>query len=176
VSPRRVGSGHPRVLDDAGTTLVELLVAMTLTLVVSGLITGALVSELRTNRSVAADTEARASAVAAGELLADELRDATAVTAAQPSSVTFWIDRNSDYVRQDVESRTWQLDAATHSLCRTISSSRQCFGAARLTGVDFAYRTDPDATTIRSVDVTVHYAGQPAARTQQWTVALDNAS
>ncbi len=157
---------------DRGATLVELLVAMTLTAVIGGVVTVVTVDTWRTERVRAVADEQAAAARTATELLSRDLRDARAVLAASPSSVTVWDDRNTDYRRQPAETYTWAVDPAGR-LCRTSPApeTRCVTGGQGAAVVTFTYLQNP-AGRLTGVGVELRTGSDSPART--WSVALGN--
>jgi len=162
----------PREKNDAGMTLVELLVSTVLALIVTGLVTDGLISLWRTQRATADDGDARTAAVRAGELLARDLRSGEDVPTAQAASVTVWDDKNFDYARQGTELQTWTYDATKKALCRTAAGATRCFAGPWINGVAFTYGKSADGARVTSVGVAISYASTPTTRTERWTVTL----
>lgn len=163
-----------RVRDDAGMTLVDLLVSTVLALIVTGLVTDGLISMWRAQRATADDGDARTAAVRAGELLSRDLRSGEDVpkNSAQPSAVTVWVDANFDYARQSSELQAWTYDATQKALCRTAASVTHCFGSPWINGVTFTYGYSADGQRVTSVAAAISYLSKPTSRTEQWKVTL----
>lgn len=97
---------------DAGFTLVELLVAMTLMAVISTITVTALVSVFRGETRVDNDSRGLNDVQIVAERMSRDLQQARAVyTGANSDHLKIWIDKNSDYVSTPDELITWSLVA-----------------------------------------------------------------
>jgi Tfp pilus assembly protein PilW len=173
MTSRRLGG------DDAGMTLVDLLVSTVLALIVTGLVTDGLISMWRAQRATADDGDARTAAVRTGELLGRDLRSGEAITypsvsSAMPATppITVWVDQNFDYARQASELQAWSYDATKKALCRSAAGVSHCFGAPWISGVSFTYGKSADGQRVTSVGVAISYVSKPTTRTEQWSVTL----
>ena len=123
---------------DRGVSLVETLVVMVLLTIVSTLVTRAVLDSHQVVRIVEDQTQGLADVRIASERLGRDIRQARSVVcnpvgtpapvvAADPTCLfhlQLWVDENSDYVQQAVETVTWSLEASTRpnqfDLVRTV--------------------------------------------------------
>jgi prepilin-type N-terminal cleavage/methylation domain-containing protein len=153
--------------DDAGVTLVELLVTMMLLAFVSGIILTAVINAHKLYR--VDDDEARglADVRVVVERLGRDLRDARGVeTGATTSQLALWIDYDSDYRRDSTELITWKIVNETGSgtcvtvghcnVVRTVQGGSDVVEARTLIS-DFAFSYDQAAPNTRLVTVTMKY-------------------
>ena len=171
--------------DDAGVTLVELMVTILLLSVVSLLVTGALIGAQRIFRAGDDQTRGLEQVRVGAERLSRDIRDARAVVCnpattdpvmqalatADPNCLyhlQLWIDYNSDYVQEPDETVTWQLkpsSVANHfSLVRTVDGLAHDEADAIVKQVAFTYNyppaatiSAPGATETTEVDVNMTY-------------------
>ena len=147
--------------DDAGVTLVELLVATILMAVIGLVTTTAFVDAHKLFRATDDETTGLADVRIASERLAQDVRDARSVlcnpsgtpagvAAADPMCVRhlqLWIDYNSDFVQEPQETVTWQLINTTmpghHDLTRTSGATTQVEARTIVSQVAFGYDVQP---------------------------------
>lgn len=163
---------RPPLREDAGMTLAELMVSMALTLIVSALITNGLILVHRAQRSTADEYDARTAATRAAELLSRDLGSAEDVPVAQASTVTAWVDANSDYARQPAELQVWTYDATRGALCRTAAGVPHCVGAPWIRGLALSYVKSADGTRVVRVKVDISYASKPSTKKESWSVTI----
>src|SRR5690348_7936524 len=98
--------------DDAGFTLVELLVAMTLMAIVSTITVVALVSSFKGETRVDNDSRGLNDVQVVAERMSRDLQQARSVySGANSDHLKIWLDKNSDYVSSNDELITWSLIA-----------------------------------------------------------------
>jgi type II secretory pathway pseudopilin PulG len=109
---------HRARRDDAGVTLVELLVSMILMGVVGALVVAAASSSARSEVRLSDETQGLTDIQTVVERLGRDLREARGVeTSATQSQLTVWLDTNSDYTEQcSTERVTWKLQANSDGL------------------------------------------------------------
>jgi Tfp pilus assembly protein PilW len=145
---------------DEGFTLVEVMVAMGLGIMLSGL---SLTAVVATNKSFRHDSD-EASGLndvrTVSERLERDLRDARGVDAAATTSqLSIWIDYNSDYQKQTSEVVTWRLAASTdpghYNVLRSVQGGTTTIVARSLVSqIAFSYDVTPPATKVVKVSLT----------------------
>jgi prepilin-type N-terminal cleavage/methylation domain-containing protein len=128
-----------RTRRDAGFTLVELMVAMTLFLILGGVVLSAVVTMSKGLDEERVTSDISAEARVALERMARELRQANTVVTAQDSSMTLWIDFDGNGVNSgslaDPELVTYAYDTTSHTLKLTgEDASHNTLDAALLAG------------------------------------------
>jgi prepilin-type N-terminal cleavage/methylation domain-containing protein len=105
--------------EDAGLTLVEMMVALMLLGIVGSMTATIMIAVQKTFRSDDDEARGLADVRKAVERLNRDIRDARGITisadpavSASASQLTVWIDFNSDYVHQTSEDVTWKLVSA----------------------------------------------------------------
>jgi prepilin-type N-terminal cleavage/methylation domain-containing protein len=191
---------------DQGFSLIELTIAMLLLSVLSALVAGAVVGSQKMFRVSDNQTRGLEQVKVAAERLDRDVRDARAVLcnpAGTPSALAtsdpnctyhlqLWIDYNSDYVQQQSETITWQLQASSianhYSLVRSVAGSNHIESDAIVRQVAFSYDYAPAATITppgqqetERVDVTMtydalHRSGTSSNRTVTFSDRLRNAT
>jgi Tfp pilus assembly protein PilW len=150
--------------DDEGVTLVETLVAMSLTLVVGAILTTGVVNAHQlfrfTNDESTGQTDVRTTI----ERLGRDVRDARSIDpGASPSQLVLWIDSNSDYKKTTDEVVTWSLVVNTnghYDVTRTVNGSTQRTARFVISQLAFCYKIDPTATTCLSTPLTSEQAAK----------------
>lgn len=100
---------------DRGFTLVELLVASSLTLVVSTVVAGSVVSSHQLFRATDDEATGQTDVRTTIERLGRDIRNARSLDpGATASQLVIWIDSNSDYKKQSSEVVTWTLVESTN--------------------------------------------------------------
>lgn len=151
--------------DDRGVTLVETLIAMILLVIVSTLVTRAVIDSHRVVRIVEDQTQGLADVRVASERLNRDIREArsvvcnpsgtpAALVTADPTCqyhLQLWIDYNSDYAQQVNETVTWSLDDSVRpgqfDMVRTVGAGTGVVQARTIVvQVAFAYDFQPSAT------------------------------
>src|SRR6478609_1899240 len=107
---------YPHRGDDAGMTLVETLVSITLMSVIGAIVLAATVATHRTMRASDDETRGQEDVAVVVDRLSRDIRDARGVVcdgaAADPTCarhLQLWIDYNSDYKQDATETITWKL-------------------------------------------------------------------
>ena len=95
---------------EAGVTLAEVLVTMTLTAVLGTVLTSAFTTASQTYRSASEEADGQSDVRTTIERLGRDIRTARGIDAgATGSTLVLWIDENSDYRRDATEIVTWTL-------------------------------------------------------------------
>jgi prepilin-type N-terminal cleavage/methylation domain-containing protein len=140
--PERAASG------DRGFTLVELLVAMSLFLVLSGIVLSAVVTLAKGLDQTRVSSDVTAEARVALERIAREVRQANALANPTSSSVTVKVDFDGDGTiggsLADPEIVTYAFDAGTNSISMTADdgsggTATQALLAGQVTSLAFTY-------------------------------------
>lgn len=96
--------------DTRGLSLVEVLIAASLTLVVMTLVTTAVIGGFRLHSATSAETAGQFDVRTTIERLGRDVRDARSIDAGATSSkLVLWIDANSNYTKDTSEIITWEL-------------------------------------------------------------------
>jgi len=149
--------------DQAGTTLIEVLVTVMLMGVVSALVTSALITTHKSLRVTDDESRGLADVKTVAERLDRDIRDARGIVCdgvnldgtADPtcsSHLEFWIDFNSNYKRDVGEKVIWDLqplvgDANHFKVVRKIEGEAETVQATSLVvRFAFTYDTQPTAT------------------------------
>ncbi len=135
--------------DDAGVSLAELLIAMTISLVVGTLLVGGVRSTSRLFQATDAELTGQTDVRVTIERLGRDLRAARSVDAgATASRLVLWIDSNSDYVKQSSEVVTWSLVASTaghYDVSRVSNGVTQRTARLVVSQIAFCYRAATSA-------------------------------
>src|SRR6478735_6135662 len=126
----RIGKTHR---DDAGMTLVETLVSMSLLLVVGAIVLAATVATHRSSRVADDETRGQEDVAVVVDRLSRDIRDARGVVCDGVVSdplcarhLQLWIDYNSDYKQDSNETITWKLrsgaDGSHYDMVRVVGS------------------------------------------------------
>lgn len=148
--------------DDAGVTLVELLVSMALIGVVGLLVTTATITTHRVVRHTDDESQGLSDAKVVSERLGRDLRDARGIASgADAHHLVLWIDFNSDYIQQSNETITWQLQPNASSpghydVIRTVQGQTQVVEARTLIS-DIAFTYSPAAPATNLVTTSMTY-------------------
>lgn len=134
---------------DAGITLVEMLVAMSLSLVVGALLTTGFVSTHRlfrvTNDEAVGQTDIRTTI----ERLGRDVRNARSIDAgATDSQLVVWIDSNSNYKKEAAEVVRWQLVTGTEGhfdVTRSVNATSKRTAQFVISSLAFCYKVDDTA-------------------------------
>lgn len=149
--------------DDSGMTLVELLIGMILLSMVSALVAAAAVSASAQVRHTSNETQGLDDTKKVVERLGRDIRDARSVAlGADAHHLVLWIDYNSDYIQQPLETITWQLVAD--------STSPGHYDVVRSTG---AGQSTVEATTLISNLAFTYDAAAPATRLVNTTMTYN---
>lgn len=137
---------------DGGFTLVELLMAMALTLVVSTIMVTAMVSTnklfTKTRNESVGQTDVRTTI----ERLGRDVRNARSLDAgANASQLVLWVDSNSDYKHQTTENVTWSLVPGTDGhfdVARTANGITSRTARFVISNLAFKYYTTAGTTEL----------------------------
>jgi prepilin-type N-terminal cleavage/methylation domain-containing protein len=165
---------------EAGLTLVELLVTMFLISVISSLVLGAVVQSSRVlvrnedeerglqDAKVILDRLGRDVRESRGVVCDAGLADPTDSTSSDPSCqshLQLWVDSNSDYMQQDAEVITWRLqqnpDGQHFDVWRVVGPdaapvSRQRQASTLIVKFAFTY-DNADFSKVQQVNMRMHY-------------------
>lgn len=170
MSARSVARRHSRIAkrQDAGFTLVELMVAMTLFLILAGVVLSAVMSMSKGLDKVRVTSDISAEARVALERMAREVRQADKLTDPLAQSVTINVDFNgsgstADGTLTDPEVVTYAYDAGTKSIAMTAKDSSgatltQALLAGQVTSLAFTYTSSNWAKDTPPYDGTVTLA------------------
>lgn len=149
---------------EAGVSLAELLVGMTIMAVVSALTLSMVLNVYGGLGKVTSDSIGLNDVQNVQERMSRDLRVARAVDAgATESQVSIWIDSNSDYVRTANEVVTWRLipdpNDATHFqvLRQQGTATSQIIGHTLVSQLAFTYDSPTDVTKSSVVTVDMQY-------------------
>ena len=172
---RRILRAHPA---DEGVTLVELLVAMFLMSIISGLVVVGVAQVARVLIHNDDENRGLQDAKIIMERLSRDVRQARAVVCNDPTTQTspprcanhlqLWVDANSDYVQQPSEVITWTVapssDGAHFDVLRTVGTGASATTTVQATslivGAIFTYcnasgcGVQPEAATVVNIDLT----------------------
>jgi len=153
--------------DDAGFTLVELLVAMVVTSILGGVLTLAVATTVRAETVGNDESTGLGDVRAVIEQMGRDIRDARAVTCdgaswdpTCQSHLQLWIDYNSNYkIDSSSEIVTWQLvqasDGQHFEVTRTVNGATRTVAQSLIVQVAFTYDTPPTSvSTSPTTDVT----------------------
>ena len=96
--------------DESGVTLVEVAVTMVLGSMVAALMMVWLAAGIGSETSHRSYDEALADLRHVTDQLSREIRSSSGLTAAQPGSLSFWLDGNRDGITDTGETITWAID------------------------------------------------------------------
>lgn len=185
-------------VDDAGMSLVEVLVAMALLMAVSSAITAAVVSVAGGLRSTDDEARGLGDVKTVAERLDRDVRDARGVLCdgapladgtPDPdchSHLQVWIDYNSNYKLDSGETVTWKLaplsDGHHFQVLRTVGTTSKVEATSLIVNFAFTYDTPPtnSFTTTRTRTVVTGmtydaiYAQAAGSRTLNFTTRLRN--
>jgi Tfp pilus assembly protein PilW len=167
---------------EEGISLVEVLIAMALSLVLLTIVVSAFFGGSRLQRATSAESDGLTDLRTTVERLGRDVRAARGIdTAATASTLSMWIDSNSDYIKQSTEVVTWSLTATSGGLYDVV---RTTGGGASLrqsslvvNAIAFSYReTDTgaalalplsaaNAAKVRIVTGTIQYDAKPGVGT-----------
>lgn len=170
------------VADERGITLVEMMVAMAISAVVSLLLLAALSMVFRVDRFTRQDSQALGELRIATERFQKEMRQARKVYAdSTATSVHFWVDYNRDNQQNQSEKLTWRQETISGEtrLVRTNEAGSSFIEAVDLVpGSPFLYNPAPEDTTVVTITLTadVSPGAQPSGRTVRTRVRLRNAT
>jgi len=163
--------------NETGASLIDVLIAMTITMLLGGLVLTMAVSTYRASRYSNQDTGALAALRTAMDRLEREVRQAQFVySTSTATSLKFWVDTDLDRDQDDAERITWQVSnpsGTTAHLTRTTDAggTPQVVTRELLWNATFAYFT---YNTDRSV-VTLSYIADldPQSLAPQRSVSTD---
>jgi prepilin-type N-terminal cleavage/methylation domain-containing protein len=157
---------------DDGVTLVEVIVAMFLMSVISGLVVVGVAQASRVLTHNDDENRGLQDAKVIMERLSRDIREARAVTCDAPLTQTspprcadhlqLWIDTNSDYVEQPSEIVTWKVVPST---------SGQHYDVLRIVGTGSSATTKVEATSL-IVGAIFGYGGVQPEQASQVTIDL----
>lgn len=169
---------RPRLGDEGGASLVELIMAMALLGVIGSVVMSSLSTASRAGAQIDDQTRGLADLQVVTERLSRDLRAGRGVDPlASPSQLTIWIDSDGDYRREIDESVTWRIrdgntvDASgnaveQYDVQRVVGevaspSQVQTVGESLVSDIAFAYLSDgatvPLPEQADSVRVTMEY-------------------
>lgn len=195
---RRRDMLNRRLRGDRGVTLVETLIVMVLLVIVSSLVTRAVIDSHKVVRIVDDQATGLADVRVASERLGRDIREARSVvcnpagTAAPVATadpacqfhLQLWIDYDSDYVQQAAETVTWQLLASARpgqfDLARAVGSGPGVVQARSIVvQVAFSYDLQPTASApapgaahTKVVNVDMTYDSNTRSGTSNKTVSF----
>lgn len=102
-----------RLSDDAGMSLVELGVSMVITSLLAALMVTWFSAGVGSENSHRSYDDALSDLRQVSDRLGKEVRSAGYLTAADATSLSFWLDADRDGVVEDGETITWAIDGAT---------------------------------------------------------------
>ncbi|MFL6137827.1 MAG: prepilin-type N-terminal cleavage/methylation domain-containing protein [Frankiaceae bacterium] len=165
---RRLRAQRWRGRDDAGISLVELLVTVVLMGILSAGVTSAVIAANRVFQHDDDETTGLGDVRTVVERMGRDVREARGVaTGATHTQLQVWIDYNSDYKSEDNEIITWRLkphgDGVHYDVVRVVGTGAGATEVveARTLIVNFAFcylattvvtQTMPDVTTCASPD------------------------
>lgn len=153
---RRRIAGRSR--DDSGVTLVESLVAMTLTLIVGGIVLASTIATEKGLRVSDDETRGQEDVAVVVDRLARDIRDARGVVcdgaSYDPSCANhlqLWSDYNANYKQDTGETITWRLQQASdgvhYDMVRaTDAGASQIVARTIVQNVAFTYDVPPKST------------------------------
>jgi prepilin-type N-terminal cleavage/methylation domain-containing protein len=163
-----------RDLDQKGFSLVELLMAMALTLVLSLIMVTSLVSSNKLFRKTRNESVGQTDVRTTIERLGRDIRNARSLDAgASASQLVLWVDSNSDYKKQPTEIVTWALVPGTaghFDVSRTVNGATTRTARFVISILAFGYRTNsagtalvapltaPQAATVTYISSDIQYA------------------
>ena len=110
-----------RLRDQAGTSLVELSIAMALLAVIGAVLMNSMDTASRAAASIDDQNRGLADLQVVTERMSRDLRIARGVDPlATTSQLTLWIDKDSDYKRDTDESVTWRIRCRSGVDCGTV--------------------------------------------------------
>lgn len=169
--------------DERGITLVELMVAMVITVMVGLLLIAALTMVTRVDRFTRQDSEALAELRTATERFQKEMRQARKVYSDSTStSAHFWVDYNRDNQQNLSEKLIWRQETVSGEtrLIRTSEAGGTIIQALDIVpgSSSFVYVPAPEDTTVVTITLTadVSSGSGPSGRTVRTQVRLRNAT
>ena len=173
---------------DAGLSLVEVLVAITLLSIVLTMTVAAFVRTNRATRRTTDEADGLADVRTVTERLAKDALAARGVdpdpTRSNASKLTLWVDYDSNYVQSNAETVTWSLVAnATDSnhfdiVRSTLAGDSKVIGRTLVSNLAFEYDTVTASVLTKTVTVQMTYdanvGGAAGTRTVNFRVRLRN--
>jgi prepilin-type N-terminal cleavage/methylation domain-containing protein len=142
---KRPGKGT----DDAGMTLIEVMVTMTLIGILGAIMLGGVQDNSRLNTITKDESQGLADVKKVVERLGRDVRSARSLNqGATESQLVLWIDLNSDYIKTADEVVTWQLiketeDGVQYNVIRQTEGGEPVTQARTLvSGIAFCYWTE----------------------------------
>ena len=179
------------IRDDAGTTLVETMVAILLISILGAVVLAATIATQRSLRVTDFETTGQTDVSQAVDTLSRDIRSARGVVCdgvspdtACASHLQLWIDSNSNYKQDSGETVTWKLqassDAVHYDLVRsTDAGTTRVVARTIVQNVAFTYDTAPGssqpapgALTTRVVTVKMYYNSRASSATSTRSVGF----
>ncbi len=167
---------------DAGITLVEVLIALALSLVIMGMIASAFLGGSRLHSATSAEADGITDLRTTVERLGRDVRTARGIDAgATATTLSMWIDSNSDYIKQSSEVVTWTLVANSvglYDVTRTTGGGATVRQSGLVySNLAFKYWSTPTtevappltaatAATVRIVSGNIEYDAKPGVGTR----------
>lgn len=159
-------------------SLVELLVVMVILSIVGALVTTSVISVSGTVRHDDDEARGLADVRKVVERLGRDVRQARSIAAgADANHLVLWIDYNSDYRQQAIETVTWQLrvgSAAGHFDVERSVQGGEVYRQATTLVSDIAFTYDRPAPDTRLVTTSMAYDAVLESGTTQRTVTFAN--
>lgn len=185
-------AAHRRRASDAGMTLIELLVTISLSTVLGIVVVFAVQNNHQVHRTTIEESTGLADAKTVVERIGRDIRAATAVGAAATSTrLVLWTDTNGDRTQQVAEVTTWELVAGGGTgfvLQRTQSGQPTQASATTVNTLTFCYVPSGDTVCLltpsatkptTTVRTTLGYDARTGSglepRTETFTSTLRNA-
>ncbi len=143
-----VGRCRRRLAVDAGLTLVELGVSMVITSLLGALMITWFAAGVGSENSHQSYDAALSDLREVSDRLGSELRGSGYLTAAEPGTISFWLDGDRDGVVESGETITWAIDGVT--MVRSTDDGATSAVLATHLGTDSAFSYD----AIAPADVT----------------------
>ncbi len=175
-----------RIRGESGISIVEMMIALFITMIVGGLLTMAVLMVVRVERFTSEDSQSLGELRTATERFLKEVRQARKIYATSTGTrIHFWVDYDRDNQQDDDEQLFWELTTSGGATTLTRTSEADIAVdvpprtvATRLAaGSPFTYAPPPPGTTVVRIvltSVTVG-SGGPAGRTVRSEVRLRNA-
>lgn len=162
--------------EDAGMSLVELLVSITLLSVIGAMVLAATIATHRTMRASDDDTRGQEDVAVVVDRLSRDIRDARGVVCDGAASdplckrhLQLWIDYDSDYKQDADETITWKLrlgvDGVHYDMVRAVGANSQVVARTIVQNVAFTYPNDGTAGAVGSNPAPVATQAPPGVRT-----------
>ncbi len=171
-----------RIRGESGISIVEMMIALFITMIVGGLLTMAVLMVVRVERFTSEDSQSLGELRTATERFLKEVRQARKIYDTSTGTlIHFWVDYDRDNQQDASEKLIWELTTSGGST--TLTRTSEAGGtprtiASRLAaGSPFTYAPPPPGTTVVRIVLTSITVGSggPAGRTVRSEVRLRNA-